>query len=101
MKFIVRPLFFPGQARLPVTLGGYRNPRSPDEPMILHLVHTPNTPNRGLTANEQCRRGQEKLLNMTFAGYEERIRDLAELMLISGRPVKISPTHYCARDLAS
>ena len=68
----------------PVTLGGYRNPRSPDEPMILHLVHTPNTPNQGLTANEQCRKGREKLLNMTFAGYEERIRDQLSRMLGTG-----------------
>ena len=52
--------------------------------MILHLVHTPNTPNRGLTANEQCRRGREKLLNMTFAGYEERIRDQLSRMLGTG-----------------
>ena len=63
----------------PVTLGNYRNPRSPDEPIILHLVHTPNTP--GLTADEQCRMGREKLLNMTFAHFEERIRDQLSRML--------------------
>ena len=41
----------------PVSLGGYRNPRTPDEPMVLHLEHFPLTPNQGLSNVEQFRLG--------------------------------------------
>ena len=44
MKIIARSPFSLVKLDYPVTLRGSRNPRSPDEPMILHLVHTPNTP---------------------------------------------------------
>jgi len=68
----------------PISLGGYRNPRSPDEPMVLHLVHTPNTPNQGLTADEQCRIGRKKLLEITFAHFEEQIKGQLNRMLGTG-----------------
>ena len=44
----------------PVGLGQYRNPRSPDEPMVLHLVRTPCKP--GLPMREQRKMGRYELL---------------------------------------
>ena len=44
----------------PVSLGGYRHPRDPSEPMCLHLVHVPGAPNQGLDARTQFRIGQRQ-----------------------------------------
>ena len=68
----------------PVSLGGYRHPRDPSEPMLLHLAHVPGAPNRGLDARAQFRIGQGKLYGMTFADFEERIRDDLDRMLGAG-----------------
>src|SRR6185437_15178980 len=57
----------------PVTLGGYRNPRDPSEPMLLHMEHMPLTPNRGLSNVQQFRLGRQLLLSTPFAEYESRI----------------------------
>ena len=54
----------------PVALGGYRNPRDPSEPMLLHMEHIPLTPNRGLSNVQQFRLGGQLLLNTPFAEYE-------------------------------
>ena len=54
----------------PVDLGGYRHPRDPAEPMLLHLEHVPGAPNSGLDARAQFRAGRQKLLTMTFADFE-------------------------------
>jgi spermidine dehydrogenase len=59
----------------PVDLGGYRHPRDPAEPIVLHLVHVPGSANSGLDARAQFHIGQAKLLAMTFADFEARIRD--------------------------
>ena len=68
----------------PVSLGGYRHPRDPSEPMLLHLVHVPGAPNQGLDARAQFRIGQGKLYAMTFADFEARIRDDLDRMLGPG-----------------
>ena len=68
----------------PVSLGGYRHPRDPSEPMCLHLVHVPGAPNQGLDARTQFRIGQRKLLETTFADFEARIRDELDRMLGPG-----------------
>ena len=44
----------------PVSLGGYRNPRDPSEPMLLHMVHVPLTPNQGLSNVQQFRLGRQR-----------------------------------------
>src|SRR6185295_14488539 len=61
-----------------------RHPRDPSEPICLHLQHVAGEPNRGLTAREQFRIGQGKLLAMTFANFEEKIRDDLDRMLGAG-----------------
>jgi spermidine dehydrogenase len=68
----------------PVDLGGYRHPRDPAEPIVLHLVHVPGAPNSGLDARAQFHIGQAKLLAMTFADFEVRIRDQLDRMLGAG-----------------
>jgi len=83
---IVAPMSFHSQVSLdfPVSLGGYRNPRDPAEPMVLHLEHVPGAPNSGLDARAQFRAGAAKLLNMTFADFETKIRDDLDRMLGDG-----------------
>ena len=68
----------------PVDLGGYRHPRDPAEPIVLHLEHVPGAPNSGLDARAQFHIGQTKLLAMMFADFEVRIRDQLERMLGPG-----------------
>jgi spermidine dehydrogenase len=83
---IAAPMSFHSQVSLdfPVSLGGYRNPRDPAEPMVLHLEHVPGSPNSGLDARAQFRAGAAKLLNMTFADFETKIRDDLDRMLGGG-----------------
>jgi spermidine dehydrogenase len=68
----------------PVALGGYRNPRDPNEPMLLHMEHIPLTPNQGLTNVQQFRLGRQLLLNTPFAEYEAKIIDQLDRMLGPG-----------------
>jgi spermidine dehydrogenase len=68
----------------PVSLGGYRHPTDPAEPIVLHLVHVPSEWNSGLDARAQFHIGQAKLLAMTFADFEARISDQLNRMLGPG-----------------
>jgi spermidine dehydrogenase len=68
----------------PVALGGYRNPRAPSEPMLLHMEHIPLTPNQGLSNVQQFRLGRQLLLNTPFEEYETRIADQLDRMLGPG-----------------
>jgi spermidine dehydrogenase len=65
-------------------MGGYSHPRDPAEPIVLHLEHVPGAPNSGLDARSQFRIGRGKLFDMTFADFEERIRDDLDRMLGPG-----------------
>jgi spermidine dehydrogenase len=76
----------------PVSMGGYKHPRDPDEPILLHLAHVPTAPGRD--ARTQFRIGQGKLYEMTFADFEARIRDELDRMLGPGGFV-------AARDIAA
>ena len=83
---ISAPMSFHTRVKLdfPVSLGGYRHPGDPAEPMCLHLVHVPGAPNQGLDARTQFRIGQRKLFETTFADFEARIRDELDRMLGPG-----------------
>jgi spermidine dehydrogenase len=83
---ISAPMSFHTRVKLdfPVSLGGYRHARDPDEPICLHLVHVAGAPNRGLDARSQFRIGQARLLDMTFADFETRIADELDRMLGGG-----------------
>jgi spermidine dehydrogenase len=68
----------------PVALGGYRNPRDPGEPIVLHMEHIPLTPNQGLSNVQQFRIGRQLLLDTPFADYEARIVDQLGRMMGPG-----------------
>jgi spermidine dehydrogenase len=67
---------------LPVSLGAYTHPRTPDEPILLHMVRTPCSP--GQSARQQHRAGRLELLTTTFDTFEQRIRDELGRMLGPG-----------------
>jgi spermidine dehydrogenase len=83
---ISAPMSFHSRIKLdyPVSLGGYRHARSPNEPMCLHMVHVPIGLNPGLDARRRFRNGRTSLLSMEFAAFEARIRDELDRMLGPG-----------------
>ncbi len=68
----------------PVSLGRYRYSSTPDEPMVLHLVHVPTTPDAGLTPREQFARGRYELLRMSFEDFERPLRRQLDALLGPG-----------------
>lgn len=66
----------------PVSLGAYHCPKSPDEPMILHLTRVPVFP--GLTAREQFSASKRELLATPFETFERNIRDQLGRVLGAG-----------------
>jgi spermidine dehydrogenase len=63
----------------PVSLGDYKFPSKPEEPMILFLLRTPCKP--GLPARDQHRAGRAELLQTPFSQFERNIRDQLARML--------------------
>ena len=80
------PMSFHCRVKLdyPVSMGGYNHSRAPSEPIGLHLVHVPNESSPGMEARDMFRIGRMKLLEMTFADFEARIRDELDRMLGPG-----------------
>jgi spermidine dehydrogenase len=66
----------------PVSLGTYRNPRTPEEPMVLHLTRTPCSP--GGSSREQHAAGRYDLLSTTFETFEREIRSQLGRILGAG-----------------
>jgi spermidine dehydrogenase len=66
----------------PVSIGNYRCPRSPEEPMVLHLQRVPLRP--GLPARDQFRAGRAELLSTPFETFEHNIRDQLGRALAEG-----------------
>ncbi len=64
------------------TVGGYQGVSTPEEPILFHMIASPNKP--GLPRKEQNRHGQQELLSMTFAQYELKIRDQLARMVGPG-----------------
>ncbi len=83
---ISSPMAFFSQAALdfPVSMGGYRHPQNPDEPIVVHLAHVPGAPNSGHDARTQFHIGQAKIFAMTFTDFEDRVRDQLGRMLGPG-----------------
>lgn len=77
--------FFAGvKLDFPVALGGYSNPRDPSEPILLHMIHLPLTPDQGLTNVQQFRLGRARLLATPFEAYEKEITAQLDRMLGAG-----------------
>lgn len=58
---------------LAVNMGDYTSSRSPEEPILVHMLRTPCQP--GLSAREQQRAGHYELLATPFETFERNIRD--------------------------
>jgi spermidine dehydrogenase len=58
---------------LPVSMGAYRCSRSPEEPIIVHMMRTPCLP--GEPARTQHRAGRAELFGTTFETFERQIRE--------------------------
>lgn len=67
---------------VPVSMGNYTCPKTPEEPMLLHLVRTPGQP--GLSAFEQFKAGKHDLLTTSFETFERNIRDQLGRILSAG-----------------
>jgi spermidine dehydrogenase len=61
------------QLDLPVSMGDYKCSRTPEEPIVVHLMKTPCHP--GLPARDQHLAGRRELYDTTFATFERNIRD--------------------------
>jgi spermidine dehydrogenase len=66
----------------PVSLGSYRCPQSPEEPMVLHLTRSPASP--GLSPKEQFQAGRYELLSTPFETFEKNIHDQLGRILGAG-----------------
>ncbi len=67
----------------PVSIGGYQCPKSPEEPIVLHLSRSPSNPGV-LPRREQLRAGMQELLTTSFETMELSIRDQLARMLSGG-----------------
>jgi len=56
-----------------INIGDYHSPKSPEEPILLHLSRTPCKP--GLPAREQHKAGRMELLVTSFEDFERKTRD--------------------------
>jgi spermidine dehydrogenase len=63
----------------PVSLGAYRFPSNPEEPMVLFMLRTPCKP--GLPQRDQNRAGRAELMQTPFSKFEYSIRDQLARML--------------------
>ena len=67
---------------LPVSIGSYEAPKSPAEPMVVHMMRTPCHPGR--PARDQHRMGRMELFSTEFATFERNVRDQLARMLAGG-----------------
>ena len=58
---------------LPVNIGDYRSPKTPDEPILVRMERMPCLP--GLSERDQHRAGRGDLLSTSFETFERNIRD--------------------------
>jgi hypothetical protein len=66
----------------PVSMGKYKFPESPDEPMVLHLPRALTKP--GLSPRDQGRAGRTELMGTTFGQMERATRDQLARVLGGG-----------------
>jgi spermidine dehydrogenase len=83
---ITNPMGFFSRLKLdyPVSIGDYRFPSTPDEPMVLHLVHVPTDGEPGLPRREQNRLARQRLYDTSFEDFEFQVRDELARMLGPG-----------------
>jgi spermidine dehydrogenase len=67
---------------MPVSIGGYECAKSPDEPIVIHMMKTPCKP--GLPARDQHRLGRIELFMTDFGTIERKIREQLQRTLSAG-----------------
>ncbi|MGA9507700.1 MAG: NAD(P)-binding protein [Candidatus Sulfotelmatobacter sp.] len=78
-KLGIRQIVSPGSYHsftmldFPVSLGAYRFPSNPQEPMVLFMLRTPCKP--GLPRRDQYRMGRFELISTPFSKFERNIRE--------------------------
>jgi spermidine dehydrogenase len=65
-----------------VDIGGYTSPKTPDEPILVHMLRTPCSP--GMSARDQQRMGRFELFSTSFETFEKKIRDQLARVLGEG-----------------
>jgi spermidine dehydrogenase len=65
-----------------IDIGQYHSPKSPNDPILLHLSRTPCKP--GLPAREQHKAGRLELLVTSFEDFERKTRDQLARILAPG-----------------
>ena len=65
-----------------IDIGDYHSPKSPNDPILLHLSRTPCKP--GLPAREQHKAGRMELLVTSFEDFERQTRDQLSRILGPG-----------------
>jgi spermidine dehydrogenase len=83
---ISNPMGFYARVKLdyPVSLGDYRFPRSPDQPMVLHLVHVPAVRGNDFDLRTRLRMARAILYTTPFETFERQARDELTRMLGPG-----------------
>jgi len=87
-KLGIRQIISPGgyhcftMLDFPVSLGAYKFPSRPEEPMVLFMLRTPCK--AGLPRRDQYRMGRFELINTPFSTFERNIRDQLQRMLAPG-----------------
>lgn len=67
----------------PVTMGGYRCARTPDEPILVHMVHVPTAPSAS-DPRAALQAARKKLFALKIEDYERHIREDLTRMLGPG-----------------
>ena len=65
-----------------IDIGDFKSPRSPDQPMVVHMMRTPAKP--GLPEREQHKVGRYELLSTSFETFEHHVRDQLDRILGPG-----------------
>jgi spermidine dehydrogenase len=87
-KLGIRQIISPGgyhcftMLDFPVSLGAYKFPSNPQDPMVLFMLRTPCK--AGLPRRDQYRMGRFELINTPFSTFERNIRDQLQRMLSPG-----------------
>ena len=87
-KLGIRQIISPGgyhcftMLDFPVSLGSYKFPSNPEEPIVLFMLRTPCKP--GLPRRDQYRMGRFELIGTPFSTFERNIRDQLQRMLSPG-----------------
>ena len=63
----------------PYNLGAYKTPRTPDEPMVIRMLRTPDS--AGLPEYDQNRAGRMEILQTPFSTFEKNVREQLDRIL--------------------